>query len=161
MINHNHLRLKIIRPVLENQLSIGFNGRQREELLIITAAQESLGGYWLEQINASGLPVGPAQGIYQMEPATHDDLYENFLKFHKLLWGRLTGSESIKWDASRLVWDLKYATGCAALQYYRFPEKIPDDLDGQIDYYKRHWNTAKGAADVAEVKKNYLAYVGK
>ena len=47
-------------------------------LLIGTCDIESNLGTYLYQIN------GPALGIYQMEPATHDDIILNYLKYNPI-----------------------------------------------------------------------------
>lgn len=65
-----HLRDLIIRPTL---VEMGHYSPAAEALLLGTAAHESHGGRYLSQIR------GPARGIYQMEPATHDDLWRHYL----------------------------------------------------------------------------------
>ncbi|HQO65941.1 MAG TPA: two-component regulator propeller domain-containing protein, partial [Spirochaetales bacterium] len=65
-----HLRDLIIRPTL---VDMGHYSPEAEALLLGIAAQEARGGRYLAQLR------GPARGIYQMEPATHDDLWRHFL----------------------------------------------------------------------------------
>jgi len=152
MIAIKHFR-QLVRESLDPPFSL--YSVAAEELLAITIAQESHGGTYLWQNDRLGFPKGPALGIYQMEPATHDDLVENFLRYRALWLDRL-GSV----DAHRLTYDLQYATRMARLNYYRVKEPIPADLEGQFRYYKKYWNTELGAATLDEVRKNYHNFAG-
>jgi len=154
MIAIKHFRECIVRPTLDQLKLYSLN---REELLVITCAQESLGGTYLKQNDALGYPKGPALGIYQMEPTTYQDLFANFLHYQTLLRDRL-GFNRVH-SSEVLVYDNLYATMIACLQYYRFPEVIPDDLEGQFLYYKKYWNTAKGKATIPEVRRNYERFI--
>jgi len=155
MIAIKHFR-KLIRDALDPPFSL--YSVAAEELLVITAAQESHGGTYLWQNDAAGFPKGPAIGVFQMEPATHDDLWANFLRYRTLWVDRLgvTG----KPDAERMAWDWRYAIRIARLNYYRFPTALPNDLEGQFRYYKKWWNTELGAATLDEVRKNYQLFTG-
>ena len=68
MLDIPQFRANIIRPVL---LVIGGESRAAENLILGTALQESNLRY-LRQLGD-----GPARGVYQMEPATHDDIWDN------------------------------------------------------------------------------------
>ncbi|MDX1428656.1 MAG: hypothetical protein R3282_00145, partial [Rhodothermales bacterium] len=70
------LLIDAIRPALA---ALEKKGRASEELLLGTAIQESL----LEFRRQLG--GGPARGLFQMEPATHDDCWENYLNFRRSL----------------------------------------------------------------------------
>ena len=108
-----------------------------ERLLFGTAMHESAGLQYLHQIN------GPALGVYQMEPATLADLWENFLAYHED-WAeilvRVTPPASAPEDPLCLL-DMTYATMAARFQYMRFPEPLPnvDDLEGLARYWKQYW----------------------
>src|SRR5271167_3363149 len=65
----------IVKPVL---LALGNWTQESEMLLMGTAAQESQLIY-THQIN------GPALGYFQMEPATYDDCFTNFLDYRAAL----------------------------------------------------------------------------
>src|SRR5581483_3712606 len=91
-------------------------------------------------------PTGPALGVYQIEPNTHDDLYENFLTFPERqgLYGKVLGLlGSYPERRLQLVTNLAYATAIARLIYYRDPQPLPmaGDIDGLAKYYKRVFNT--------------------
>lgn len=154
MIAIKHFRECIVRPALD-QLQL--YSLAAEELLVITCAQESLGGTYLMQNDARGYPKGPALGPYEMERPTYYDLFYNFLNYRPMLWERLVGPTLYVPDAERMVYDLRYATGVARLNYYRFPKPLPDyaDIDALVRYYKKYWNTELGAATLKETRENY------
>ncbi|MGI9250965.1 MAG: hypothetical protein ACR2PR_07175, partial [Pseudohongiellaceae bacterium] len=121
------------------------------DLLLGTAAQESLLGTYVRQVGG-----GPALGIYQMEPATHDDILDNYVRYHDDLVDKLAEifGSTLPMAPERLVYDLRYATIMARLHYYRRPEPLPDDLVGLAQYWKTHYNTELGAGTVSEYVHN-------
>ena len=149
-IDINQLRSLIIRPALE---AIGLGGPSAEELLIGTILQESNAGHWLHQTGA-----GPAIGICQMEPATHDDIWANYLDFRPALAGKVRGlmlnqgAGAGIGKAEEMAGNLYYAVAMARIKYARVPDPLPPagDVDAQAAYYKRWYNTAGGAASTAE-----------
>lgn len=160
-INPVHLRDHVIRPVLtyleRKTGQAGWSGPSPERLLLGTALAESKAGHWLVQLGN-----GPARGIFQMEPATHDDIWETWLKFRPAeaeavedLRAVVVPSRHLKWagaaDADELVWNLAYAAAMARIRYRRAPQALPaaTDLAGLGRYWKQHYNTpaGKGAAE--------------
>ena len=136
-------------------------------LLVGTAAQESHYGTYLRQLDE-----GPALGVFQMEPATHDDIWRNFLA-HRRVFMRHIG-EAIDtqiiyertgdWTSPpshRLIWDLRYSAIMCRIHYYRVPAPLPawDDVNGLADYWKEHYNTHLGAGTVDEFIENYGKFV--
>jgi hypothetical protein len=152
MIAIKHFR-QIIRDALD---PLKLYSTKAEELLVITAAQESLGGTYLWQNDRLGFPKGPALGVYQMEPVTYRDLFENYLRYNRRL--QILGGLTVE-EPERMVYDIRYATVIARLNYYRFPAEIPEDLEGQLRYYKKYWNTELGKATIAEARKNYERFL--
>lgn len=151
MIRANDLRTLIIRPTLA---ATGLWTQAAENLLLGTAAQESHMGEYLKQIK------GPALGIYQMEPNTHDSLQDNYLFYRDDLremgdhyCGDLEGHDA-------LVGNLFYATFMARIKYYQNPEPLPDaeDIPGLAHYWKRVYNTYHGAGTEAEFIRNYKRF---
>ena len=67
----------VIKPALEK---LGLWSMAAEELVLGTAIVESAAIY-LRQHGA-----GPALGLWQAEPRTHDDLYTNYLSYRGS-WG--------------------------------------------------------------------------
>lgn len=147
-IHPGQLRQLVVAPAL---VVIGLGGGAAEELLMGTALQESDGGFYLHQLGQ-----GPALGIFQMEPRTHDDIWTTFLSRRTDLSAKvssllLPGLNRL----GQLAGNLLYAAAMARLLYYRCPEALPaaGDIPSQAAFYKRWYNTAQGAASV----ESYLA----
>jgi len=143
----------IIRPILKH---MGMYSKAAEILLLGTAAQESnLLRFW-HQVK------GPALGLYQMEPATLDDLYKNFLSYHTVhsqMLSRFIVNTMDKHE--QLVWNVGYATAACRLQYYRQPQALPPetDLTAIAVYWKKYWNTIAGRGTVKEFLVSYDHFV--
>lgn len=149
-IDAKQFKLYIIVPTLAR---IGLYNNSAVNLLLGTCAQESQMGTYLKQIN------GPALGPFQEEPVSHDDMWDNYLKYKPDLAGKVLAIDSR--DSTHLITNLAYATAIARIQYLRAPDPLPDadDLVGLASYYKRYYNTDKGAATVDEFIDNYKRYV--
>ncbi len=153
MLNVNQLRDLIIKPVLQDLLLFSLDAI---ELLVFTCACESDGGSYIHQVR------GPALGIYQMEPATYNDIWVNFI----------AGRNDIKlqllhhFDAprmpseDRMVYDLRFATAMARIFYLRVKEKLPDSSDPHSiwDYYKTYFNTPAGKANKQDAMRKYQLF---
>jgi hypothetical protein len=137
----------VIRPALA-VLPAAQQGARREQLLCGTSAHES--GF--QSIAQRG---GPALGPFQMEPATHQDLWASYIDLRP---GLAQAIMSLLEDGhfptpSALIPCPRYAAAMASTLYFRCPGTVPDDLAGQAAYWKRFYNTIDGAGTVAE----YLA----
>lgn len=137
------LKAMLVRPVLAQ---LGLGGNSAVNLLAGTALVES-GLVWLRQNGG-----GPALGLWQMEPATHDDCWRNFLFYRPALASaimRLGGVGAGLGGAGLLVGNLAYACGMARVVYARAPTALPapEDACGLSAYHKQFYNTALGAAD--------------
>ena len=145
------------------------------DLLMMTAAHESKGGTFLRQVGMEG--EEGAFGVYQMEIATHDDIYENYLDYHYYLRNLVLDSASSDSTHSvELINNLAYATAMARVHYYRVPEALPvlPPLDRCIDvqhqdslylwdlakYAKKYYNTEAGKATPEKYYQDYLAWRG-
>ena len=114
----------VIRPALKK---LRLWSPSAEELVFGTAIVES-GLTYLKQHGD-----GPALGLWQVEPATHDDLYTNFLNYRPEL-----GSKLIELRAAGLSLDenlatnLMYGAAVCRLCYYRKPDALPEagDIEG-------------------------------
>ena len=103
---------------------------------------------------------GPALGLCQMEPATHDDIWSNFLAYHDDLAARLRGMlEPGDAGASAMAHNDLYAAGMCRVHYRRAKPPLPayDDPDGMAGYWKAHYNSALGAGSPESFKTSYLA----
>lgn len=126
------------------------------ELLLLTASVESNLGEYIEQI------TGPAQGIFQMEPRTEDDIWENYLKFKPQLEAVVRGfcGNSVNPELD-LRGNLPYQIIMARVHYLRVPEPLPPahDVAQLATYWKEHYNTHLGAGTVSKAIKKYKEYV--
>lgn len=151
MISPDQLREYVIRPTLEH---LGLYSLAAENLVLGTAAQESKLGTYVHQLGG-----GPALGIYQMEPATHRDIWDNWLAHKPELASRVRQLIA-PWPAPfsrQLVTNLAYATAMCRLHYRRRPEPLPppDDYEAQAQYYKDFYNTSAGRATVEQYLRSW------
>ena len=152
MIEPKHLLLHVIRPVLQ-QLDLW--SEPAERLLLGTACVESDCGRYLVQLG------GPALGIYQMEPATHDDIWENFLIGKANLLGRVKQYMPVQWtEQTLLIGNLYYATAMCRIHYLRVTAPIPVSLPEQAEYWKEHYNTHLGKGRVDDYILAWHRHVG-
>lgn len=152
-INCHDLRSLIVEPAISE---LGMWSVPAEDLLLGTAAQESLMGKYLKQKGD-----GPALGIFQIEPNTHADVWDNYLKYRQAYVKKIDPNLTEMPDHSRLIYDLKYAAKIARLIYHRAPEVLPSpyDLNGLAKYWKKYYNTPKGKGTVEEFVKNFMLHV--
>lgn len=131
-LNALQLRAYIVRPALR---ALSMWSRAAEELVMGTAAQESR----LEYIHQLG--GGPALGLFQMEPATHDDIWTNYLDYRPQLAG-LVRSLVARPVADTMVHDARYAAAMCRLHYRRVPAPLPDpeDIHAMAAYWDTHYN---------------------
>lgn len=150
-IDAKQLKLYVIVPTLAR---LGLYSDAAVNLLLGTCAQESQMGTYLKQIN------GPALGIYQVEPATHKDIFDNYLKYKPDLLGIVLSLGT--YNDNSLITNLAYATAVARIKYLRAPDKLPDDNDvtGLANYWKKYYNTPLGAGQPQEFINNYRKYIG-
>lgn len=148
-------RTAVILPAL---LAIDAYSLNAETLLLATAMTESN----LTKTHQDG---GPALGYFQMEPATHHDLFANFLgatSRQHLMDGLHKISDRVGY-VDELENNPQYAAALARIFYLRCPGSLPDsqDLNAIYDYYKCFWNTKYGKATrdhfMAAVKGIYTA----
>jgi hypothetical protein len=154
MFNAPQLRQDVIQPTLK---PIQLWSVDVEELLILTCANETLGGTYLKQVG------GCALSIYQIEPATLDDMWNNFLaKRSDLEYKILQSLQYVRRPLdSCLVTNLAYATVMARVFYLRISDPIPSatDIPALAAYYKKHFNTSLGAATIDATIANYHKFV--
>jgi hypothetical protein len=156
-INKNQLKNLITETLKES----GLYSKAAVNLLLGTAAQESHLGRYIRQLK------GPALGIFQMEPRTHDDIWENFLKYKlkkiepRFKVGTVNRFHTNSATPDALVFDLKYAIIMCRLHYFRVSERLPkhDDIEGLARYWKRHYNTKHGRGTEKEFVFNYGRFV--
>ncbi len=150
MLDPRQFTKHIIRPALK---AIDLHSVAAEELLLGTAIQESRLTY-LVQIGG-----GPALGVFQMEPATHDDIQGNYLAYRQDLTDKVAASCGV-YKSREMVWNLKYAAVMCRIHYYRVPAALPEagNVSRQAEYWKKHYNTVAGAGTEQEYMANWHKY---
>lgn len=142
-----HVRALWVQPALD-ALPDTFNTLSAQQGVLGIGNTESAGFRYLKQIGG-----GPALGFWQMEPATHDDLWKNFIGFRPVLKSSLanilSGKEAV---AERLVDTPLYAAALCRIQLYRTPAALPAayDANGWAKFWKIHYNTQKGSGVVTQ-----------
>lgn len=159
-MKHTDMR-RLIKEVLE---PAGLYSDNAEELLILTMAAESLGGYYLYQ------QKGPARGFFQMEPATEKDIHINYVKYNTRLRDALAAYTYFSVDGNLnykvknpLVTSLEYQILMARIHYLRVINPIPhkDDIEGLANYWKKWYNTPLGKGTTVAAIEKYKEYVRK
>lgn len=160
-ISASHLREYIIEPVL-NYLNLKEDREVAIQLLLGTASQETHMGLYLHQLKG-----GPAWGIYQIEPATYDDLFKNVFPRYALTAAKIealkgTFSAYEQFGIHPMIGNLYYQTAIARMVYYRWPTPLPENpkLLDLAHYYKQWWNSGEGKATPLQFIENYRKYVG-
>jgi hypothetical protein len=149
--------LELVREIVRPALAVlpdEMQGDRPEQQLVGTAAQETQ----FRNIPQIG---GPALGLWQMEPATHLDLWTHFIDPRPDLARAVMSllDDGFSPTASALIPCPKYACAMARILYFRVPGAIPADLAGQGAYYKAHYNTPAGAATVSEYLDHWNSLV--
>lgn len=152
MLDVPQFKSLVISPALA---VIGLHSVAAEELLLGTALQESRLQY-LKQIGP-----GPALGLFQMEPVTHDDIWNNYLSYRKDLATKVIRLTHNRVQAS-LATDLLYAAAMCRVHYRRVADALPaqGDYEAQAAYWKEHYNTFEGAGTEDEYLENWYAHSG-
>lgn len=126
------------------------------KLLMGTAAQESHLGKYRKQLGG-----GPAIGIFQMEPATFNDIVNNYLRYKPALAARIERVARVcRFKAEDIENNDLLAICMARVHYLRASEAIPPDVEGMARYWKRYYNTPLGKGTVEEFIANYRRLVG-
>ncbi len=163
-MNATQLLDLVIRPTLRE---ISLHSEAAEQLVLGTIYQESRGEY-LKQLGN-----GPALGLIQMEPATHDDIWLNYLAYHPRLKPAIMDlishnvrqrvfkgkcpTQAFVPPATELIANLKYAVAMCRVHYLRVPHALPPagDIDALAQYWKDFYNTALGRGRASEFINNY------
>lgn len=154
----SHLRNYVIGPTLHY---IGLWSESAENLLLGTAAQESHCGKMLHQVGG-----GPALGVYQIEPNTHHDVWDNFLKYRSefatLIQSLASTNYLSRHSPEELIVNLAYATAIARIIYYRVSDPLPfaHSVEALGIYWDLHYNKNPHKGTVEEFIYNYQKYVG-
>lgn len=143
MINPRQLERHVIYPVLQTLEYYSENAA--DFMLGIAAAESACGSKIVQDYD------GPGLGIYQCEPATHDDI---------IRWATERRPELIKklrtyvpqTVYAALPGNLYYATAICRLHWLRIPDPMPKagDVQAQAALWKKYYNTVAGKGTEAE-----------
>ncbi len=164
MINSKDFRDLVVRPTLEamEDLWPGASRPAAVNLMVGIAAKESTirGETYLKQVG------GPALGIFQIEPATHADLWDTYLLYPSRLDKAVFMRDLLSVEAPsdeeamhhELIYNLRYATAVARLKLWRcsfqWPED-PDDVEALGAIWDEHYNANPDHGTVAEFVEKY------
>lgn len=152
MLNVKQFRDLVLDPTLH---ATELYSPEASDLLLGTAFAESNLQH-LKQIGG-----GPAVGLFQMEPATFDDLYYRYLgradkRGLKYIIDMFTVREHAGCSMTRpfyqLITNLPFSILMARIRYLMVPAPIPKTTEGQAEYWKTNYNTVEGAGTI----KKYL-----
>lgn len=144
------------------EVCLALTGRAPKEavaLMLETAAAES--GF-NTRVQMGG---GPARGLWQVEPATADDIFKNYLveRRHDLYYALCKisfGFKLVGWappsryeTAEFLEHNDVFCCCMARIVYLRDPDPIPKTVEERAAYWKRVYNTDLGAGTV----EHYMA----
>ncbi len=148
MLDLQAIRTEFVRPALK---SIDLWSPAAEDLVFGTGLQESQ----YQFLHQGG--VGPALGYWQMEPATANDIWTNFLAFRPALRDATSKLLAGRDRVGTLVTDPIYAAAMCRLRYYRVSAPLPPwgDVNAYGAYWKQWYNTPAGAGTAEEWVKNW------
>lgn len=148
-LNVAQLRDLVVRPALRD---IGLHSQAAEDLVMGTGAQESRLEY-IKQIR------GPALGLFQVEPATYFDYWDNFIDRRPELRDAIFESLDVTYrpPVERVVHDLRFAAMMCRIHYRRIRAPLPPegDVEAMAAYWKRYYNTVHGRGTEEEFVRNY------
>lgn len=134
------------------------NKKQLTELVIIPTLHEIPKGYSPEAVMAIQMIIahestggefiaqngGPALGIIQMEPFTHNQVWKfgDSIQKNAELLRIVTPGLGVKNVPSpnRLIYDLRYCVFMARQKLFMAPGALPGNAEDMASYLKKHWN---------------------
>ena len=145
-----------MRALVEDVLKcLGCYSPEAANLVLGTIATESSYGRYRRQLGN-----GPALGIAQMEPATFNDIINNFLIYHRDIGNRVLNCAGVsEFNPADLIENDRLAIAMCRMQYYRRPVRLPYRIPDLAAMWKKYYNTPLGAGTVEEFLANYERYV--
>ncbi len=140
----SQFRELVVKPALTALVPAGIPHTQfAEDLLMATAAQESLLGTYLVQVG------GPALGPFMIEPASLLTLLGRVTLVQDAVLTSLGGGDAI---GAQLPINFLLAAAICRLFYWQVPAALPttSTLTNLWTYYKTHYNTSAGAATLMQ-----------
>ena len=98
-----------------------------------------------------------------METATHDECWNNYLKFRKELGEKVkqTLDAGQQPSAQAMKVNDRYAAAMCPVRYMRVSAALPgaNDIEGMANYWKEHYNTPQGKGLPEEFLDKWPQYV--
>jgi RHS repeat-associated protein len=136
--------------------SVGLYSPEAAQLMLAIAIHESNLQYDTQ------IGGGPALGLLQMEPLTHDDIWENVISLNSELEDKVNALLNSSDKLSELQHNDSYAVAMARIHFIRFSEELPalGDIQGMAEYWKKYYNTADGAGTVEQFLNDWYRITG-
>ena len=135
-MNKKQLTDLVIIPTLK-EIPHGYSDESVLAIQMIIAHESKCGEY-IAQVN------GPALGIIQMEPFTHDQVWKfgDSIQKNAELLKIVTPGLGIKNipKAERLIYDLRYNVFMARQKLFMAAGALPKLPEDMAHYLKKHWN---------------------
>jgi hypothetical protein len=161
MINSMQM-LTVVKDTLED-MGAKYAGQYAMLLVYRTGLVESKYKYIMQK---GGDNI--ARGFWQCEPWVAVSLCNDYLKYRESLmkkvadicyldWKYFTNPKEEDW---RQILTTNLTAGIVAcrLHYWRVPKPMPKTLDEQAEYWKRWYNTSKGAGTEEHFKEIVMKY---
>lgn len=151
-MNKEQLESLVVVPALM-EIPHGYSDDAVLAIMMIIA-HESARAKYIKQVN------GPALGLIQMEPLTHDDVWahSDTIWNNAALLGIVTENEAFirtHPPASRLIYDLRYNVFMARQRLFMDVNPLPSDKESMSKYLKGYWNSNAGAASQDSYLNDY------
>nr|BDD47796.1 hypothetical protein 14 [Deltaproteobacteria bacterium] len=164
-MNPEQLRHLVMRVLVD----AGLYTVEAQELLMMTAAVESHCGQYIRQFGG-----GPALGIFQMEPATMQDIFTNFLVYRPELKA-LVEPFSYEQPLLALEASLPFQILMTRIHYMRFKDPLPEYKTSMnyvggfreptqswreraAEYWKLYYNTPRGKGTSSKAVEAYETF---
>lgn len=112
-------------------------------IMMIIAHESQKGRYW-QQVN------GPAKGLIQMEPATHDDTWKHCDSIQQR-----AAQLGITQDVHKLEHDIRYNIFMARCRLLMDVNPLPATEEAMAEYLKSYWNSDGGKASASKYLNEY------
>ena len=145
MLDYKHFQVRC-RHLLN---TIRANSPEACMAIEMIVAHESKGGEYWRQLGG-----GPALGIIQMEPTTHDDVWKNCDNIRVY-----AARARIKRDLNRLCDSVEYNIFMARMRLIMDVNPLPDNPEKMAHYLKKYWNSDGGKASAAKYLNNWQEWV--
>ncbi|WP_281855894.1 hypothetical protein [Litoreibacter halocynthiae] len=148
----------VIEPTVSHLSKIPFQ-IAAPQLMLGIALHESGGLKHRRQIGG-----GPALGLFQMETRTHNDIWNNFLRYRTDLADQVRALRALDGSprASEMISDDIYAAAMCRVHIYRYSPNLPGrgEIKAQAKIWKQHYNTVLGAGTIDKYVADWNTYGG-